>query len=213
MRIGVIGAGNIGTALAKRLKPQGHELMLTYSRDPEQLKRTANALGVASGAPGDLGGWAEVIALSVPWGAVPDALGQAGDLSGTVLWDCTNPLLTDMSGLEIGTTTSGGEVVARLAPGARVVKGIPPMAELLHSGDPTVNGRPAGLFVAADDAAAKAQVAALLTALPGEVTDAGDLIASRLIEPAMMLLVRLAYGLGHGPRVSMRFDANRPSMA
>lgn len=206
MKIGVIGAGNIGTALAKRLKPQGHEFGLSYSRDAEQLKRTAEAFGVVFGSPAEISGWAEVVALTVPWGVVRDALAQAGDLSGKVLWDCTNALLPDMSGLAIGTTTSGGEEVARLVPSAKVVKGIPPMAELLHSNDPVVNGRPVGLFVAGNDADAKATVAELLASLPGEVTDAGDLTASRLIEPAMMLLVRLAYGLGHGSRVALRFD-------
>lgn len=209
MKIGIIGAGNVGTALVKRLKPQGHELRLSYSRDAGKLKEAADAFGVASGSPAEIAAWADVVALAAPWGAVPDALGKAGDLSAKIVWDCTNPLLPDMSGLAIGTTISGGETVARLAPGARVVKGIPPMAELLHSADPTVEGRPVGLFVAGDDSVARATVAALLAALPGEVTDAGDLTASRLIEPAMMLLVRLAYGLGHGPRVALRFSEDR----
>jgi len=206
VRIGVIGAGNIGTALARRLKPQGHELILTYRRDLEKLERSAETFGVGSGAPGEPPAWADVVALAVTWGAVPDAIAQAGDLSGRILWDCTNALLPDMRGLAIGTTTSGGEAVARLAPRARVVKGIPPMAELLHSDDPTVNGRPAGLFVAGDDAPAKSVVAGLMMGLPGEVIDAGDLSAARFIEPAMMLLVRLSYGLGRGPRVALRFD-------
>ena len=207
MKIGVIGAGNVGTALVRRLRPHGHDLMLTFSRDAAKLKAAADALGVASCEPGELRDWADVIALAAPWGAVPGALIQAGDLAGRVLWDCTNPLLPDMSGLAIGTHTSGGEEVARLAPAANVVKDIPPMAELMHSDDPTVNCRPPGLFVAGDDAEAKAKIADLLGALPGEVTDAGDLSAARVIEPAMLLLVRLAYGLGHGPRVSLRFDA------
>jgi predicted dinucleotide-binding enzyme len=206
MKIGVIGAGNVGTAFAKRLKPQGHELVLTYSREAEKLKQAAEAFGVGFGAVGGLRDWADVIALAVPWDAVPDALAQAGDLSGKVLWDCTNALLPDMSGLAIGTTTSAGEQVAKLARGAKVVKGIPPMAQLLHSDDPTVNGKPVALFVAGDDASAKEKVTELLSALPGIVTDAGDLTAARTIEPAMMLLVRLAYGLGHGPRVTLRFD-------
>jgi predicted dinucleotide-binding enzyme len=206
MKIAVIGAGNVGTALAKRLKPQGHEFMLSYSRDAEKLQRAAESFRVLSGSPADAVRWGEVVALTVPWGAVPDALKQAGDVVGKTLWDCTNALNPDMSGLAIGTTTSGGEEVARLAAGARVVKGIPPMAELMHSSNPTVNGEPVGLFVAGDDAQAKTTVAELLAALPGAVTDAGDLTAARFIEPAMMLLVRLAYGLNHGPRVGFRFE-------
>jgi 8-hydroxy-5-deazaflavin:NADPH oxidoreductase len=206
MKIGIIGAGNVGTALAKRLVPQGHEVMLSYSRDAAKLARTAEAFDARHGTPVEAAASGDVVALTVPWGGVPEALAAAGDLSGKILWDCTNALLPDLSGLAIGTTTSGGEEVARLAAGAKVVKGIPPMAELLHSDDPTIGGKPVSLFVAGDDAGAKARVAELLAALPAEVTDAGGLSAARLIEPAMMLLVRLAYGLGHGSRVNLRFE-------
>ncbi len=206
MKIGVIGAGNVGTALAKRLTLHGHEVMLSYSRDAEKLAATASTFSVRSGTPREVVAFADVVALTVPWAAVPDALAQAGDLSGKTVWDCTNPLLPDLSGLAIGTTTSGGEEVARLLPGAKVIKGIPPMAELLHSAKPTLNGKPVGLFVAGDDADAKASVAELMGMLPAIVTDAGGLSAARFIEPAMMLVVQLAYAVGHGPRICLRFD-------
>ena len=114
-----------------------------------------------------------------------------------------------MSGLAVGTSTSGGEIIAALCPGARVVKGIPPCAELLQSDVPTVAGQPVGVFIAGNDAAAKAIVSGLLTALPSRVTDAGDLTASRLIEPAMMLLVRLAYGQRLGARIALNLGIDR----
>ncbi len=203
MRIGIVGAGNIGTAIAKRLAPQGHEIMLSYSREPAALAKSARALGATSGTPSEAVAFGDVVALTVPWSTVFDALGQAGDLGQKILWDCTNALNTDMSGLVVGTTTSGGEEIAKFAAGGRVVKGIPPFAQLLHSDDPTVGGRPVGVFVAGDDQQAKAIVAGLLTALPATVTDAGTLDAARFIEPAMMLLVRLAYGEGFGPRIAL----------
>jgi predicted dinucleotide-binding enzyme len=68
---------------------------------------------VASGTPAQAASWGEVVALAVPWAAAPDALAEAGELSGKVLRDCTNTLLPDMSGLTICTTTSGGEEVAK----------------------------------------------------------------------------------------------------
>lgn len=203
MRIGIIGAGSIGSALARRLVPKGHEVMLSYSRDPEKLAATAASFGATTGSPGDAVIFADVVALSVPWAGVADALVAAGSLDGKILWDCTNSLKPDLSGLVIGTTTSGGEEIARLAPGATVIKGIPPFAELLHSDDPTVGGRPVGGFVAGPNGDAKARVTELLEQLPASVTDAGGLDASRLIEPAMMLLVRLAYGQGLGPRIAL----------
>jgi hypothetical protein len=134
---------------------------------------------------------------------VADAVARLGDLTGTVLWDCTNSLKPDLSSLEIGTTTSAGEELRRLAPGARVVKGIPTFAELLHSDDPLVGGKPAGLFVAGDDVEAKAMVIGLMADLPGTVVDAGELAESRFIEPAWVLLVHLAYRQGLGPRIAL----------
>lgn len=203
MRIGVIGAGNVGTALAKRLGPQGHDLMLSYSRDAARLAATAAGLGARAGTPAEAAAFGDVVVLTVPWAAVPDALAAAGPLAGRTLWDCTNPLKPDLSGLVLGTTTSGGEEVARLAPGATVIKGIPPFAELLHSDDPAVGGRTVGVFIAGPDGDAKTLVAGLLAQLPASVVDAGGLDAARLIEPAMMLLVRLAYAQGMGPRIAL----------
>jgi len=203
MKVGIIGAGNLGTALAKRLSLAGHQVMLSYSRDAAKLAATAADLGVGQGEPAEVKTWADVVALAVPWGAVTDAVARLGDLTGTVLWDCTNSLKPDLSALEIGTTTSAGEELRRLAPGARVVKGIPTFAELLHSDDPLVGGKPAGLFVAGDDAEAKAIVTGLMADLPGTVVDAGELAASRFIEPAWVLLVHLAYRQGLGPRIAL----------
>jgi predicted dinucleotide-binding enzyme len=204
MKIGIIGAGNIGTALVKRLKPQGHQFMLSFSKDTTQLAKAASSFGATAGSVAETVAWAEVVVLAVPWAAVPEALKQAGDLAGKTLWDCTNALKPDYSGLVIGTITSGGEEVAKLAPKARVVKGIPPFAEVLHSDNPTVNGQPVGVFVAGNDAEAKTTIASLLSALPATVTDAGGLDAARLIEPAMTLLVRLAYGMGMGARIALQ---------
>jgi predicted dinucleotide-binding enzyme len=203
MRIGVIGAGNIGTALARRLVPCGHEVMLSFSRDPAQLDATARRFGAVAGTPDAAASFAEVVVLTVPWGAVRAAIAAAGSLDGKVLWDCTNALKPDLSGLEVGTDTSGAEIIAGLAVGARIVKGIPPFAELLHGDDPTVGGKPAGVFLCGDDAAAKAVVRPLLEALPADVVDAGPLANARFVEPAAMLLVRLAYGLGLGVRISL----------
>jgi predicted dinucleotide-binding enzyme len=203
MKIGVIGAGNIGTALAKRLVPRGHQVMLSFSRDAAKLDKMAKALGAAAGTPEEAASFADVVALAVPWGSVNAAIVQAGPLVGKIIWDCTNALKPDLSGLAVGTDTSGGEIIAGLAGGAKVVKGIPPFAELLHSDDPTVAGKPSAAFLCGDDDAAKAAVRPLLEALPADVVDAGPLVSARFVEPAAMLLVRLAYGLGFGVRITL----------
>ena len=204
MKIGVIGAGRIGSALAKRLIPAGHEVMLSFARDAKALEKTAHSYRAGFGSVEQAATFGEVVVLCTPWQAVPEALGQAGSLGAKVLWDCTNALKPDLSGLVLGATTSAAETVRELSPGARVVKGIPPFAELLHSDDPTVGGSPVDAFICSDDAEAKALVWPLLESLPTRVIDAGPLDSARFVEPAAFLLVRLAYELKLGPRLGLR---------
>jgi len=177
--------------------------MLSFSREEGKLRSAAKAFGASPGKPADAALFGDVVALAVPWSVVPEALKSAGSLDGKVLWDCTNALKPDLSGLEVGTTSSGAETIARLAPKARVVKAIPPFAELLHSDDPRIGGKAATTFICGDDESAKALVRPLLEALPAEVVDSGPLENARYIEPAAFLLVRLAYGLRLGPRVGL----------
>lgn len=150
MNIGIIGAGNIGAAFAKRLGAAGHQVMPSFHKDSGELEATARA----PAPPSQAASFGEVVVLSVPWSTIELALRQAGPLYGKVLWDCTNALTPDLTGLDVGTTTSGGEIVAHLAPGARVVNGIPPSAPLLLSDNPTIGGKPVGCFLCSDDAAA-----------------------------------------------------------
>jgi predicted dinucleotide-binding enzyme len=203
MKIGVIGAGNVGTAIAMRLVPHGHQVMLSYSKDLARLQTTAAAFGAAAGTPAEAVRFGDVVAIAVPWSSIDDALKQAGDLSGRLVWDCTNALKPDLSGLAIGTTTSASEVIQQRVPSARVIKAIPPFADLLHSDDPTLKGTPAGVFVCGNDLAAKATVSELVAQLPATVVDAGPLENARYVEPASFLLVRLAYGLGLGSRIGL----------
>jgi 8-hydroxy-5-deazaflavin:NADPH oxidoreductase len=203
MKIGVIGGGNVGAALAKRLGMAGYEVMLSFNKNAGELAETARLYGARVGTPIEAVSFGDVVVLAVPWGVVELALGQAGSLDGKILWDCTNALTPDYSGLEVGTTTSGGEIVAGLAPGARVVKAIPPSAQLLLSDDPLVGGRPVASLLCSDDDIAKATVAQLVEALPAQAVDFGPLSNARFAEPAMIVIVRLAFGLNRGYRIGL----------
>jgi 8-hydroxy-5-deazaflavin:NADPH oxidoreductase len=92
MRIGIIGAGRIGGGLARQLAVAGHELELSFSRDPEKLGQFAQDLGptATTGTPAEAVAFGEVVVISVPWSVLPDALEQAGSLAGKIVIDTTN---------------------------------------------------------------------------------------------------------------------------
>ncbi|MBW4579886.1 MAG: NADPH-dependent F420 reductase [Tildeniella nuda ZEHNDER 1965/U140] len=196
MKIGIIGAGNMGSSLGKFWAQNGHQLMFSYSRDPAKLEKIAQSIGdnATVGTPAEAVQFADVVLLSVPYGAIDDALKAAGSLDGKILFSCVNALLPDMSGLAVGTTTSAAEEIAKLAPGARVVEALPLFAEVLNSPSQRFDDQIATIFYTGDDPEAKQIVAALLSEIDVEVVDAGSLKNSRFVEPAMFLLVQLAYG-------------------
>jgi predicted dinucleotide-binding enzyme len=204
MRIGIIGAGNLGTGLAKQLVKKGHAVILSFARDLVKLKSTADSLGVKRDSPSKAAAFGDVIALATPWSATAEVLKQIGAVQGQkIIWDCTNPLKPDMSGLMIGMTTSGAEEVARLAPWARIVKAIPPFAEVLHSASTLVGGTHPDVFVCGDDPEARKIVGGLVQDVGGAFIDGGPLNLARYTEPAAMLLVQLAYKQGFGPRIGL----------
>jgi hypothetical protein len=92
MRIGVIGAGRIGGNCARQALKGGHEVMLCFARDPSKLEQLASDLGerASSSVVADAVAFGDVVILSVAWGAIPEALAQAGELRGKVVIDTTN---------------------------------------------------------------------------------------------------------------------------
>ena len=195
MKIGIIGAGNMGGSLGKFWAQNGHKLMFSYSRDQAKLNAIAQSLGdnATVGTPTEAVQFGDVVLLSVPYGAIEDALKAAGSLEGKILFSCVNALLPDMSGMAVGTTTSAAEEIAKLAPGARVVEALPLFAEVLNSPSQRFGDQIATIFYTGDDEEAKQVVADLLREIDVELVDAGVLANSRFVEPAMMLLIQLAY--------------------
>ena len=194
MKIAVIGAGNVGGTLGKGWAKKDHEIVFGVrdASDPK-LKELLEATGAKARAASvkEAVTNAEVVVLTVPWGAVQDALKNAGDVRGKVLLDCTNPLKPDLSGLLVGGNTSAGEQVAAWAPGARVVKifnstGAPNM------GNPVYPDGPSMMLYCGDDAAAKSTAARLATDLGFAVFDFGPLSEARLLESLALIWIHLA---------------------
>jgi hypothetical protein len=176
-RIGIIGKGRLGSALGTALEKARHRVVYATPRGGHD--------GAVAGA--------DVVVLAVPFVAIDEAISQAGDMTGRILWSCVNALKPDMSGLAVGFDTSAGEQVARLSPGARVVAAVPPFAEAIAAGRSDYGGRRASTFLCSDDAGAKAMVGDLVSTIGAEPVDAGGLVMSRLVEPAMMLVTTLAF--------------------
>jgi predicted dinucleotide-binding enzyme len=206
MNIGIIGSGNMGGNMGKAWAARGHKVLFSFSKKEEKLREVAAAAGrnARTGTPAEAVAFGGLILFSVPWAAVPEALKAAGTFKGKTLVSCVNCLKPDLSGLAVGTTTSAAEEIARQVPEAQVVEAIPPMAQILAADSHRLGGQQISTFYCGDDAAAKAAVAALLRDLDLEPVDAGPLRSARYIEPAGMLAVQLAYGMGLGPHIGMK---------
>jgi predicted dinucleotide-binding enzyme len=200
MKIGILGAGRVGTTLGRRWAELGHAVMLGV-RDPasEQARALLNSVGhgVRAGTLEQAAGASEIVVLAVPWSSVHDALRSAGSLAGKILIDCTNPIAEDLHGLTLGHTTSAGEQVAVWAEGARVVKAFNTAGSRTMA-DPLFGGRRATLFLCGNDAAAKRVVTALGQELGFDPCDTGPLYHARYLEPMAMLWVDMAYIQGRG---------------
>lgn len=192
MRIAVLGMGKVGGVLGNRWAQAGHTVVFGV-RDPDNPKKQAEAHAVKASLATveEAAKGAEVVLLAVPLRAVPDALKAAGDLSGKVLLDCTNPLTPDLFGLTIGTTDSAGEQVARLAPGAKVVK-IFNTNGAANMADPNYGNSKVTMLYAGDDSAANRVAADLAAELGFEPVELGPLWASRLLEPLAVAWIVLA---------------------
>jgi len=206
VKIGIIGAGNIGGTLGRAWAAKGHAVVFG-ARDPrgpkvqELVKATGGKARAAS--PAEAAAHGEVVLLATPWAAAQAALRGAGDLTGKILVDATNPLRPDLSGLTLGHTTSAAEEVARWAPGAKVVKAFNTIGAQ-HMANPRFGTQSASMLVCGDDGAAKKTVLALAEVLGFDPVDAGPLRQARLLEPLAMLWISLAYAYGHGPDIAFK---------
>jgi hypothetical protein len=200
MKIAIIGTGNVGAAIAKGLHGKGHRVTLgVRSPDAVEAMALARSTGSLLALPADAAADSDVVILALPWNAVQDFLQGLGDLHGKVVLDCTNPLgmVDGQLGLLFGHDNSGGELVQGWLPKAQVVKSLNQVGAELMADNSQLPHRPV-MFMAGNDHAAKAMVAALLTDLGFDPLDAGDIAKSRLLEPFGMTWINQALFRGKG---------------
>jgi predicted dinucleotide-binding enzyme len=201
MKIAIIGIGNVGGTLAKAFGLKGHSLYLG-ARDPnsKEAKELANQIGPLASihTPAEALSRAEVVLLATPWSATLGWVKEvAALLEGKIVMDCTNPLKSDLSGLELGHHTSGAEAVQSAAPGAHVFKAFNTVGYNIME-NPVLEGRRAAMYFCGDDLKSRHQVQELIQDVGFEVIDAGPLSSARLLEPLALLWISSAYRFGLG---------------
>jgi predicted dinucleotide-binding enzyme len=182
--IGIIGSGAIGSAIATILARHGMQATLSNSRGPDSLKDLVRELGpsIQAGSREEAAAQ-DIVFVAVNWGKLPAALAGLPDFGGRIVIDTNNPIEAPLfKPAELNGRLSS-EVVADLAPGARVVKAFNHLAAALLATDPSDQGGKRVLFYSGDDAAAKATVAALIGRLGFSGIDLGALnVGARLAQ-------------------------------
>lgn len=186
MKIGIIGAGHIGRAMAALAQAHGDDAMISNSRGPATLSSTIAAIGCAAGTVEQAAGFGDVVVLAVPFCNVKDL--PAHLLDGKIVIDTCNYYPerdSNLAALDRRETTTTAMVAGHFT-GARVVKAF----NAILAKDLETTGSPAGtpnrraLPLAGDDPAANAIVTGLLDRYGFDTVDAGALAESWRFERA-----------------------------
>lgn len=219
MKIGILGTGMVGQTLAGKLAELGHDVVVGTRDVAATMAQTEPGAygfpafgvwlqqnpGAAIGTFAEAAAQAEVVLNATNGAGALAALAQAGEanLSGKILIDISNPL--DFSQgmpptLTVCNTDSLGEQIQRVFPNVKVVKALNTVTASLMVNPRQLAGGEHDLLISGNDAAAKAQATAWLTAWFGwkHVIDLGDITAARGMEMYLPLWLRLWGTLGTG---------------
>lgn len=180
MKIGIIGAGEVATIIAAYAADAGHAVALSSQSGPssDKLQKTIKELGPsATAVTVEEAAARHVVILAVPWSQVEAALSGLPEWGGRILIDATNPFLKTGSKPQMADLGEQGasEVVAALAPGARVVKAFNNTMMKNFAMGPGYSQARRVLFVSGDDATAKDKVTSLIGSFGFTSVDLGDL--------------------------------------
>ncbi len=193
MKVAILGKGNVGKALQTAFSKAKCDVKFG-SRTPEKGELSQK----------DAVAWGEVVVLAVPHTAVAETIKAVGPSAfrGKIVLDVTNVLDQNYE-LALGFSTSGGEEVAKLVPGAKVVKAFNTVfaANQLTG---KIGTETLTLFVAGDDEPSKRVIMDIGARIGFDPVDAGPLKAARYLEPMAVMLIGLGYGAKMGTGIGYR---------
>jgi len=210
MRIGILGSGLMGGKLGTLFARAGHEVVFSYARNKEKLKRLAEDAGenARAGTPGEAAQDADALLLAVHWSRLDDVLRQAGELSGKIIVNCSLPMNADDTGLVIANKSSGAEALAKKLPKARVVSAFNTVPSEVFFGvfEARRKAKRPSLVYCGDESRSKKIAAELIHDVGFDPVDAGPLRIARYTEPFALLVAQLAYEGKDGPELAYRFE-------
>jgi 8-hydroxy-5-deazaflavin:NADPH oxidoreductase len=188
MKVAIIGAGNVGRALATSARRAGHDVTIS-AKNPDHAAEVASQTGaqaVESSREGVRS--ADVVILAVPVSAIDEIASElSGSVSGKAVVDVSNRPTPDPSGE--ATTSAAEDVQARL-PEAGVVKAFNTVFAS-NQANPVVDGVPLDGYVAGDDPNAKQKVLELVRSIGFRPVDVGPLVMARTLEALAWLNISL----------------------
>lgn len=185
--ISIIGLGNMARALAGRALAGGNTVEI-IGRDQAKTKELAAALGGPTVGTSGAAPAGDIVILAVPYAGAAAVVREYGDaLRGKIIVDVTNPVAPDLRGFVVPDDSSGAQEIAKAAPGdAHVVKAFNTVFSHVLTAGPAED-RPLDVFIAGDDAQAKARVSAFVESLGLRPWDTGELFMARALENAGLL--------------------------
>jgi NADPH-dependent F420 reductase len=191
MKVAIIGAGNVGTALATSLARAGHDVIIT-SRHPGDAADAAAASGArVVDTNAEAAALGDVVIPAVGFDHLEAVAADIAEpAAGKPVVDVTNRISFGASGPDIDTTSSNAEAVAELLPDSPVVKAFNTLFAT-HQVDPLADGLQLDGYVAGDDPTAKAKVLELVRAIGLRPIDVGPLVRARQLEALAFLNMAL----------------------
>lgn len=194
LKIGIIGTGNIGSALARLWVQAGHEVLMS-SRHPEELKPLASELGSKArvGTPREAAAFGSVVLISVPYGALPQ-IGRdyAKELAGKVVLDTGNPYPGRDGDMANEARRKGTGIASKeFLPGVRLVRAFNAIAAANLRSEAHRKGEPIGIPIAGDDKTALSIASSLVKDAGFEPVVVGGLDQARKFDVGSSVYTRL----------------------